>query len=157
MTVTRPDWLQTVKQMRLEGKTYKQIGMFLGKSESVISKTFLRYRINLEVSAATSAPPSWVDQAKVMKCDGASWNMMARQFGVRVHILRKYVDPGYAEYRARQNREYLDKGGWSMRIERERKAKEAADAELVTRRSPASAGMLAAGRFMQPGKMRFGR
>jgi transposase len=157
MTITGPDWLAEAKQMRLDGKTYKQIAAILGRSENVVSKTFRRYKINIEVvRGADMPPPSWVDRAMALQRRGNSWKSIAAELDVGVHLVRKEIDPGYAEYRAQQNRDYMDRGGWSMRKEREKRANELAEKQAAE--SPkASAGMLAAGRFMQPNKMRYGR
>jgi hypothetical protein len=157
MTSAVPDWLAKAKQMRLDGKTYKQIAAILGKSENVVSKTFRRYKINIEViRGADLPPPSWVDRARSMQRRGNSWKSIAAELDVGVHLVRKEIDPGYAEYRAQQNRDYMDRGGWSMRKEREKRANELAEKQAVDR-PKASASILAAGRFYDLRDRRAGR
>ena len=157
ISLVGPDWLPEAKQMRLDGKTYKQIAAILGKSDNVVSKTFRRYRINIEVKrGADTPPPSWVDRAKTLQRTGHSWKSIAAELQVGVHLVRKEIEPGYAEYRAKQNRDYMDRNGWSMRKEREQKAKELAEKQAAERPS-ASAGMLAAGRFVKPEQRWYGR
>jgi len=157
MTITGPDWLAEAKQMRLDGKTYKQIAAILGRSENVVSKTFRRYKINIEaVRGADLPPPSWVDRARALQRRGNSWKSIAAELDVGVHLVRKEIDPGYAEYRAQQNRDYMDRGGWSMRKEREKRANELAEKQAVDR-PKASASILAAGRFYDLRDRRAGR
>jgi hypothetical protein len=134
MTFVGPDWIPRAIELRKDGATIEIIARAIGVGETTVAKWLARNKIRVDIRSINfthKEPPAWAEKAKAMKADGASWRAIEREFGVAVHTIRRHIDPGYAEYRQRDNQRYLDQGGWEMRKEREKKAKEAAQRAAI--------------------------
>ncbi len=154
---TTPDWLPRAIELRREGKTYDEIGGEIGQSASVVGKTFISLNINIPRLQKVAGPAPWAERAKAMRRQKLSWKDISAALGVGTHNIRCEIDPGFKERKSRQNREYMDRDGWAVRRERERKAKEVAAVVEPAPKRNISADVLAAGRFCNLADQRAGR
>ena len=150
---TSPTWLARAQAMRADGYSQRKIADAVHAGPHAVKRWLAKYPPGTTPpSPDTPRPaPEWEAAALQMRADGAAWETIALAVGVKSHTIRLAIDPVFtARIRKKQKMQrdsYLNS----------RAAVSARRDEAHMEKPKASAGMLAAARFVKPEQRRYGR
>ena len=150
---TPPIWLARAQAMKANGYSQRKIADAVHAGHHAVKLWLAKYPPGTTPPSpdAPQPAPEWEAAALQMRADGAAWETIALAVGVKSHTLRLVIDPVFtARIRKKQKMQrdsYLNS----------RAAVSARRDEAHVEKPKASAGMLAAGRFVNVKDMRAGR
>ena len=150
---TPPIWLARAQAMRADGFSQRKIADTVHAGHHAVKLWLAKYPPGTTPPPydAPRPPAEWEAPARQLRAEGKSWETIALAVGVKSHTLRLVIDPVFtARIRKKQKMQrdsYLNS----------RAAVSARRDEAHVEKPKASAGMLAAGRFVKPEQRRFGR